>query len=1418
MTVNFKLFNLNFFNCNILVQCIILLIEIYQILMDDCPREAPLLKEGLCILEYCQKEEYNNGTCKINNTIAEKQWFTNIISFEINYKFINFATYSNGDMAVETTSYPPSSNRMFYGISKDGRTFLGNNKYFRLFSTNAPNEERYESETFIITINDKNKNEYLLSIGKGDQYAEIYDLKKNALHPLFQDLVYNCIGFQRTNARGFSLNYISHNKKYHIFGVINENKFYLKKLFFNSSNFRNNPPIIQTSNPIDGKGKSVSCFLSKSNYIICFLYHPKTDNENITLNYAHITAFDLDLNELEGKFDLPDAYTHSSTFLKCTHFKEDIGVFAYYSYYEDKNSTNSTRIIIPHLKILFLNYIKNEFKNYVSELILDQFTSNPDFSLNDIIKISDGKVCFLSTSKVKEILYIVLLTNFENNHLSIRYYSFFIYKLYNQKFLSEMKLHLYNNNIVMGYSFCPQEICENDKTDTHYSAFMIFSYANGTDFELNLISYLISHNYNEGNLELDLKNNLIIENNIFGLVYSGIEIINIKKSNIINFFSSKKRGDTENCFLKGDENLKFKIVDEIMESDKCIIEYKYILTEPDLEEYNNYPIIVNYTSSEEDEKIFENQKIEYEGKLLYYNIFVEQNLTRNCNDINCHLCLKESKDYCLICKFDSNITLILNKACFPNTNKDTDFQTNQIGDNFFQCDKPKENEEIDSQNYTIETYRTSDVRICSNEQIMKNECENGLINEEQLREIYEQFKNETLTDYNGENKIIKTQNVVLQISKLGEQKNQNNKNISSIDLGECEKILKNKYNISDNEDLIVIKTDIRNEELSSTYVQYEIYQTYGLYKLKTEYCKDIKIIIHVPLDLNNETVSLYESLKDAGYNLFNSSDDFYNDICTPYTSINGTDMTIEDRKKEIYNSSGNITTCQNGCTFESYNNIMKQAKCKCDIQTESTNTDINEIDFSKETLSENFLKTLKNSNFLVLKCYELILDFKCLFENKGRIIMSIIYILFLITLLIYLFKDKQKINIIIFILLKIKYNQNNMNCETNIQREKMNVLKIFKGNKIKKWKKSKSSSISKIVEDNVNCKNKKKKNGRKKSMKKYRYKTKNDNEPPKKKSFRERKKKLSSINIISSTNNSIAKNMNSNSQKQSQNIFINLIPIQNIHYGRIRKRGKSKRNNTIEIYKSKSKFFKNSSIKNNNYAKDYYEKLNDYELNTLPYELAVNKDKRTYFQYYWSLLKKKQLILFTILPTNDYNLISLKLALFLSSFSLYFTINAFFFNDETMHKVYIDNGAYNLLYQIPQIFLSAIISSVLNIILKLLSLSERNILNLKQEKDIKRANEMYKDIKDCIFTKFIIFFVISNFLLLFFWYFISCFCAVYTNTQLILIEDTMISFLLSMFYPFLINLFPGIFRIPALRVKNKDKESLYKFSQFIALL
>ena len=124
-----------------------------------------------------------------------------------------------------------------------------------------------------------------------------------------------------------------------------------------------------------------------------------------------------------------------------------------------------------------------------------------------------------------------------------------------------------------------------------------------------------------------------------------------------------------------------------------------------------------------------------------------------------------------------------------------------------------------------------------------------------------------------------------------------------------------------------------------------------------------------------------------------------------------------------------------------------------------------------------------------------------------------------------------------------------------------------------------------------------------------------------------------------------------------------------MYYGKTKKNNlinKKNIKNAVKVYKpphplktdKETKFSGNALIKNA-YSKDL-KNLNDEELNTLEYEIALKYDKRSYFKYYWSLLKKKQLVLFTFLPANDYNVFSIKLSLFLIAFSLYFSINGFF--------------------------------------------------------------------------------------------------------------------------------------------------------------
>ena len=238
---------------------------------------------------------------------------------------------------------------------------------------------------------------------------------------------------------------------------------------------------------------------------------------------------------------------------------------------------------------------------------------------------------------------------------------------------------------------------------------------------------------------------------------------------------------------------------------------------------------------------------------------------------------------------------------------------------------------------------------------------------------------------------------------------------------------------------------------------------------------------------------------------------------------------------------------------------------------------------------------------------------------------------------------------------------------------------------------------------------------------------------------------------------------------------------------------------------------------NQNIEKDInLSEYNDYELNNLIYKKALEFDKRSYFQYYISLLKRKQLIIFTFYTSDDYNSKIIKMSLFLFSFSLYYTINALFFDDSTMHKIYEDEGSYNFIYQIPHILYSTIISSVITILIKYLSLSEKNILEIKHEKEnlIQKACK----IKKCISIKITFFFILNFLFLIFFWYYLGCFCAVYKNTQIHLIEDTLISFIISLLYPLGLNLLPGIFRISSLNAKNKDKILMYNFSRILQII
>ena len=92
---------------------------------------------------------------------------------------------------------------------------------------------------------------------------------------------------------------------------------------------------------------------------------------------------------------------------------------------------------------------------------------------------------------------------------------------------------------------------------------------------------------------------------------------------------------------------------------------------------------------------------------------------------------------------------------------------------------------------------------------------------------------------NKEDYIITKDNITFQITSTENQKINNNKtnNISTINLGKCENILREKYNIDESLPLIILKVDYNSPDTLIPIVEYEIYHPINKSKLDLAYCE-----------------------------------------------------------------------------------------------------------------------------------------------------------------------------------------------------------------------------------------------------------------------------------------------------------------------------------------------------------------------------------------------------------------------------------------------------------------------------------------------------------------------------------------------------------------------------------------------------
>ena len=518
-------------------------------------------------------------------------------------------------------------------------------------------------------------------------------------------------------------------------------------------------------------------------------------------------------------------------------------------------------------------------------------------------------------------------------------------------------------------------------------------------------------------------------------------------------------------------------------------------------------------------------------------------------------------------------------------------------------------------------------------------------------------------------------------------------NKSIIDLSVCEEILKKKYDIPEEESLIVVKSDSTSNDNPEylegdnrpDYLYNEVdYLLFSLslgafLPIKDCYDEGTTVTVTNPFTTQN-LITQYQSKIDAvvsnGYDAFDSESPFYNDVCTPFTNENGNDVLLDERKSDYF--SENLNLCEKGCSFVGYNVSIKMYTCNCPIKAEPGQK-LDDYETVTKEIPESFYKRHKNSNIEVFKCASEVFSAKGQKFNFGSY--------FLLTCL------GSFIGLIVFYFVKGKDS----------------VKLLF-------------ASFSHPAS------------------------------PPKPKERKEREK----------------------------------------------------------VYED---FINKKKKKPENVQKDII--LEDEELNSASFEIAVKQDMRTYIQYYWSLIKMKQLFIFTFYTYKDHNLRIAKVALFILFLAFYFAFTALFFNDSIMREIYIYKGNTNAAIHIPNIVLSSLCCIIMNFIVKFISLSDRDISLINNEKNLDNRRSLVNRAKKALKIKLYIIFAVSTLLITLCWYYVSAFCAVFKNSQGHYFINLLVAFIVCNIWPCVTSLIPPIFRVNGLWNGSK---CMYKFSQIIAYI
>ena len=252
--------------------------------------------------------------------------------------------------------------------------------------------------------------------------------------------------------------------------------------------------------------------------------------------FYHTYFYDYNLEKKEEEYIFPDSvYSISSdgAFFKAINLYDNYVAFLYFI-------TNLNYF----LSILYFNENSCIFDSRIdytdSKYELDHL-----ITLNNFVKINENRLALIST--IQGIELFIILYDFYNDYqlLKVRYYKYNIDNNKISKLTKELSVFVYNGFLSFTSTALPPSSSRD--SENFFSILLIFGYANGTDFEINIYPYLMDSDYydNSNNLYTFLMGTMKIDNNIFG--YEKVEQIKlISIPDEIKFFNGADNSTISN--------------------------------------------------------------------------------------------------------------------------------------------------------------------------------------------------------------------------------------------------------------------------------------------------------------------------------------------------------------------------------------------------------------------------------------------------------------------------------------------------------------------------------------------------------------------------------------------------------------------------------------------------------------------------------------------------------------------------------------------------------------------------------------------------------------------------------------------------------------------------------------------------------